>query len=573
MAKLINSTNDVVSEMISGALFSHPDLMLLKGQNVLLRRDYQLVKDEQVCLISGGGSGHEPAHAGFIGDGMLTAAVLGGVFASPTAAAVLSAITECTGKKGCLLIVKNYTGDRLNFGIAAEKAKAKGLQVKMIIVGDDVAVNAGKESDGTITGRRGLAGTCFVHKICGAAAKSGATLSSVYDAAVQVCNNIGSMGVALSTCTVPGTKPSTRIPYAHMEVGLGIHGEPGRELCKIQPVNNIVATILNKINEILPLEKEEEIVVMVNNLGGTPLMELYIVANSVRKYLKEKLNATAIRFYVGSFMTSLEMQGCMVTCMKIINELQLCRLDMKTSAPAWPKQSQQLTTVTDLMSQSHIHPLIESRDLKNTFDDSEKDEYVDVDITNKIKNACEKIINAEAELTQLDSVVGDGDCGLTMKKGAMAVLDNLNNLSTKFPIDLMGEISYIIGDAMGGSSGALLEIMLNAAASSFKDDYNNSNEKPNWRKAFLAGVNAASFYGGAKKGYRTCLDSLFPAAEAAVAGSSVEIIIESAKNGANETANMKPLAGRSSYLKIEQVTGTKDPGAVAASIIIEALLK
>ena len=153
MAKLINSTNDVVSEMISGALFSHPDLMLLKGQNVLLRRDYQLVKDEQVCLISGGGSGHEPAHAGFIGDGMLTAAVLGGVFASPTAAAVLSAITECTGKKGCLLIVKNYTGDRLNFGIAAEKAKAKGLQVKMIIVGDDVAVNAGKESDGTITGR------------------------------------------------------------------------------------------------------------------------------------------------------------------------------------------------------------------------------------------------------------------------------------------------------------------------------------------------------------------------------------------------------------------------------------
>ena len=224
-------------------------------------------------------------------------------------------------------------------------------------------------------------------------------------------------------------------------------------------------------------EKEEEIVVMVNNLGGTPLMELYIVANSVRKYLKEKLNATAIRFYVGSFMTSLEMQGSMVTCMKIINELQLCSLDMKTSAPAWPKQSQQLTTVTDLMSQSHIHPLIESRDLKNTFDDSEKDEYVDVDITNKIKNACEKIINAEAELTQLDSVVGDGDCGLTMKKGAMAVLDNLNNLSTKFPIDLMGEISYIIGDAMGGSSGALLEIMLNAAASSFKNDYNYSNEK------------------------------------------------------------------------------------------------
>eukprot|EP00943_MAST-04B_sp_MAST-4B-sp1_P007779 g7779.t1 len=557
--------------MIDGALYSHPDLVLLAGQNVLLRRDYQQVKHTQVCLISGGGSGHEPAHAGFIGDGMLTAAVLGGVFASPTAAAVLSAITECTGEKGCLLIVKNYTGDRLNFGIAAEKAKAKGFKVKMIIVGDDVAVNAGDESDGTITGRRGLAGTCFVHKICGAAAKSGASLAQVYDAAVGVCNNTGSMGVALSTCTVPGTKPSTRIPYEHMEVGLGIHGEPGRKLCKIQPVNSIVATIMNKINEILPLEREQQVAVMVNNLGGTPLMELYIVANAARNYLKQQLKVTPIRFYVGSFMTSLEMQGCMITCMKISDELQLCRLDMNTNAPAWPKQSQQLTTVTDLTSQSKIHPLGELRNLNATFDESEKNEFVDMEITNKIKNACCKIISAEAELTQLDSVVGDGDCGLTMKKGATAILENIDNLSTKFPIDLMGELSYIIGKSMGGSSGALLEIMLNAAATSFKEDY-DSNETINWRKGLMEGVNAASFYGGAKRGYRTCLDSLFPAAEAAVNGGSVQDIITGAKDGANSTANMKPLAGRSSYLKVEQVAGTKDPGAVAASIIIEAIL-
>ena len=352
MAKLINKPENVVSEMIQGALYAHPDLMLLKGQNVLLRRDYQTIKEEQVVLISGGGSGHEPAHAGFIGDGMLTAAVLGGVFASPTAAAVLAAITECTGKKGCLLIVKNYTGDRLNFGIAAEKAKAKGLRVKMIIVGDDVAVNAGDESDGTITGRRGLAGTCFVHKICGAAAKSGASLSSVYDAAVQVCKNTGSMGVALSTCTVPGTEQSTRIPPGHIELGLGIHGEPGRELCKSKPVDHIVATILKKINDIVKLEGEKQIVVMINNLGGTPLMELYIVAKAVRNYLNDHLNASVIRFYTGSFMTSLEMQGCMVTCMKITSELQLSRLDMQTCAPAWPKPSRRLATVAEL--DSHV---------------------------------------------------------------------------------------------------------------------------------------------------------------------------------------------------------------------------
>ena len=468
MAKLINKPENVVSEMIQGALYAHPDLMLLKGQNVLLRRDYQAIKNEQVALISGGGSGHEPAHAGFIGDGMLTAAVLGGVFASPTAAAVLAAIMECTGKKGCLLIVKNYTGDRLNFGIAAEKAKAKGLRVKMIIVGDDVAVNAGAESDGTITGRRGLAGTCFVHKICGAAAKSGASLASVYDAAVQVCNNTGSMGVALSTCTVPGSERSTRIPPGHIELGLGIHGEPGRELCKSKPVDSIVATILTKINDIVNLEGENQIAVMINNLGGTPLMELYVVANAVQTYLNNHLKASVIRFYTGSFMTSLEMQGCMVTCMKITSELQLCRLDMQTCAPAWPKLSQRLTTVAELDSQSHIYPLLEIRDLKNTFDASEEEFYVDATVTGKIKNACDKIIAAEDELSKLDSIVGDGDCGSTLRKGATAILDNLKNLSTKRPIDLMGELSYIVGDSMGGSSGALLEIMLNAAAASLR---------------------------------------------------------------------------------------------------------
>eukprot|EP00944_MAST-04C_sp_MAST-4C-sp1_P011280 g11280.t1 len=572
MAKLINKPENVVSEMIQGALYAHPDLMLLKGQNVLLRRDYQTIKEEQVVLISGGGSGHEPAHAGFIGDGMLTAAVLGGVFASPTAAAVLAAITECTGKKGCLLIVKNYTGDRLNFGIAAEKAKAKGLRVKMIIVGDDVAVNAGDESDGTITGRRGLAGTCFVHKICGAAAKSGASLSSVYDAAVQVCKSTGSMGVALSTCTVPGTERSTRIPPGHIELGLGIHGEPGRELCKSKPVDNIVATILKKIDDIVKLEGEKQIVVMINNLGGTPLMELYVVANAVRNYLHNHLKASVIRFYTGSFMTSLEMQGCMVTCMKITSELQLCRLDMQTCAPAWPKPSQRLATVTELDSHSHIYPLLEVRDLKNTFDASEEEFYVDAAVTGKIKSACDKIIAAEDELSKLDSIVGDGDCGSTLRKGAAAILDNLKNLSTKRPIDLMGELSYIVGDSMGGSSGALTEIMLNAAAASFKDDY-DLDQNANWGKAFLAGVNAASYYGGAKRGYRTCLDSLIPAAEAAFNGSSSAEIILAAREGANATADMKPLAGRSSYLKMEQVNGTKDPGAVAASIIIEALLQ
>ena len=255
-SKLLNASENAVSEMIEGALLTHNDLVELVPHNVLMRRDYKSIKEDRVALISGGGSGHEPAHAGFIGEGMLTAAVLGGVFASPTAAAVYGAICEVTGPKGCLLIVKNYTGDRLNFGIAAEKAKANGLKVEMVIVGDDVAVNAGAESNGTITGRRGLAGTLFVHKVAGAAAEAGESLAEVYAAAQSVANGVGSMGVALTTCTVPGSVVSTRISPGEMELGLGIHGEPGRARAPLKPVDEIAETIIKQINADITITKE-----------------------------------------------------------------------------------------------------------------------------------------------------------------------------------------------------------------------------------------------------------------------------------------------------------------------------
>ena len=263
----------------------------------------------QVALLSGGGSGHEPAHAGFIGKGMLSAAVCGGVFASPSVDSILAGIRSiCVpGGKGCLLIVKNYTGDRLNFGLAAETCKAEGIPCEMVIVGDDVAVNAGKEDDGTITGRRGLAGTVFVHKCAGAVAEAGGSLAEVAAAARSAAESVGSMGVALTTCTVPGGKPSDRIGENEMELGLGIHNEPGRTKTTVTDVNSIVEIIIEEIDNVMDV-KGKAVALMINNLGGTPMLELYVAARAIHQALENR-NVVISRSYVGSFMTSLEMQG------------------------------------------------------------------------------------------------------------------------------------------------------------------------------------------------------------------------------------------------------------------------
>jgi dihydroxyacetone kinase len=229
----------------------------MKHVNVLCRKDYETVKSDRVALITGGGSGHEPAHAGFIGKGMLTAVVCGGIFASPSADQVLAAIRTCTGPKGALLIVKNYTGDRLNFGIACEKAKSEGFLVEMIIVGDDVAIM--DEAGASITGRRGLAGTLFVHKAAGAEAEKKSSLDKVKYAGMKANVNIGSYAAALSSCCVPGTDPSDRIGTNEMEYGLGIHGEPGREKLPIMPLTQVTIKLVDRLVKVMNLKVKEYI--------------------------------------------------------------------------------------------------------------------------------------------------------------------------------------------------------------------------------------------------------------------------------------------------------------------------
>ncbi|SFJ15477.1 dihydroxyacetone kinase subunit DhaK [Thermoflavimicrobium dichotomicum] len=328
MKKLINHPEYVVQEMIEGMALAHPQIVKkLPDTHVLVRAD---LSKEKVALVSGGGSGHEPSHGGFVGTGMLDAAVAGEVFTSPTPDQLLAAIKAVDRGKGVLLVIKNYSGDVMNFEMAMELAEAEGIQVKKVIVDDDVAV---KNSTYTV-GRRGIAGTVFVHKIAGALAEQGASLDEVQKVAEKVISRVRSMGMALSPCTIPAVgKPGFEIGEDEMEMGMGIHGEPGIDRTKIASADEVASTLVSYILEDMPCREGERVAVMINGLGATPLMELYIVNRKVAKLLQEK-QIQVHKTFVGEYMTSLEMAGCSVTLLKLDDQLTEL-LDAPAQTIAW----------------------------------------------------------------------------------------------------------------------------------------------------------------------------------------------------------------------------------------------
>ncbi|ADH61475.1 dihydroxyacetone kinase, DhaK subunit [Thermoanaerobacter mathranii subsp. mathranii str. A3] len=329
MKKLINNPNDVVKEMIGGLLAAHPSyLRKLDNIDVIVRKDAPV--EGKVGLVSGGGSGHEPAHAGYVGYGMLDAACPGAVFTSPTPDQIYEAIKAVDGGKGVLLIIKNYTGDVMNFEMAREMAQMDGMEVDEVIVNDDVAV----ENSTWTQGRRGIAGTVFVHKIAGAKAQEGASLQEVKRVAEKVIANVRSMGMALTPCTVPAAgKPSFTLAEDEIEIGIGIHGEPGTHREKIKPADEIVEHLMEKIINDLPYKENDEVAVMINGLGATPLMELYVANRKVAEILEDK-KIKVYKTYVGEFMTSLEMSGFSITMLKLDEELKTL-LDAKADTPAF----------------------------------------------------------------------------------------------------------------------------------------------------------------------------------------------------------------------------------------------
>ena len=317
MKKLINNVDNVVDEMLNGMEAAFPQyLKRVPGTDVVARTGAK--KTDKVVLISGGGSGHEPAHGGYVGKGMLDAAVAGAVFTSPTPDQVYEAIqaTECG--KGALLIIKNYTGDVMNFEMAADMAADEDITVDKVVVADDVAV----ENSTWTTGRRGIAGTVFVHKIAGACAETGADLPEVKRVAEKVIANVRSMGMAVSPCTVPAVgKPGFDLADDEVEIGIGIHGEPGIHREKISTVNNTVDHLVGKILDEGIYAEGDEVAVMVNGMGATPLSELFIANLRVKEILDEKKISIA-KTVVGNYMTSLDMAGFSVTLLKLDDELK-----------------------------------------------------------------------------------------------------------------------------------------------------------------------------------------------------------------------------------------------------------
>ncbi|MBW9173702.1 dihydroxyacetone kinase subunit DhaK [Clostridium estertheticum] len=328
MKKLINNPESVVEEMLEGMVMAHPThIRKLGNVDVIVRKDLPI--SGKVALVSGGGSGHEPAHAGYVGKGMLNAAVLGPVFTSPAPDPIYEAIKAVNGGAGVLLVVKNYTGDVMNFEMASEMAQMDGIKVANVVVNDDVAV----ENSLFTAGRRGVSGTVFVHKIAGAKAETGASLEEVKAVAQKVIDNVRSMGIALKPCIVPALgKPNFTLAEDEIEIGIGIHGEPGTHRQTIKPVDELVDNMVGKILNDMRLTGGDEVAVMVNGLASTPLMELYIVNRKVHKMLEEK-GIKVYKTFVGEFMTSLEMTGCSVTLLKLDDELKVL-LDAQADTPA-----------------------------------------------------------------------------------------------------------------------------------------------------------------------------------------------------------------------------------------------
>ena len=531
MAHFINDRSAAVTDAIDGAVaLSGGALARLDGYphiRVVVRADPDR---SRVALVSGGGSGHEPAHAGFVGVGMLTAAVCGDVFASPSVDAVLAGILAVTGEAGCLLIVKNYTGDRLNFGLAAERARTFGLPVEMVVVDDDVALPG-------IAQARGVAGTLFVHKIAGALAEEGADLATVAAAARRVVGTTRSIGMSLDTCTLPGSAKEDRIPAGMVELGLGIHGEAGAEQIPYESARQAMGAVIAKLSAGLG---DGPHVALVNNLGGLSDLEMQVLAAE----LARSDLAPGLSHAVGpaALMTSLDMRGFSISIMTP-GPGDLDRLDAPTGAPAWPGCRPLVAPATMRLPDGlrPIRPHPSPHAATRAF----------------VVRCCKTLIAAEADLNALDAKSGDGDTGSTLAGAARALIDEIDALPLADHTQLFRAIGQELSQTMGGSSGVLLAIFFAAAA-----DAASSGLPMN--DALRAGLARMSEIGGASVGDRTMIDALAPALDALADG--IAPAAAAARAGADRTAAMRRAnAGRASYVGAAQLEGHVDPGAEAVA--------
>lgn len=539
-----NDRKQLVNDAIEGLVISAPHGNLVRLESdpairIVARADWD---KSRVAVISGGGSGHEPAHAGFVGKGMLTAAVCGDLFASPSVDAVLNAIVAVTGDRGCLLIVKNYTGDRLNFGLAAEKAKRYGLKVEMVIVADDIALPDNKQP-------RGIAGTALVHKIAGYAAEQGKSLSEVRDLAQQACDNVYSLGLAMESCNLPGSDSEEgRIQQGHVELGLGIHGEPGASTLETHNSKSLIDTLVEPLRAAV---RNDRVAVLINNLGGVSALEMALLTKELaHSALKDQL---AYLIGPAPLVSSLDMKGFSLSLLRLTDEFEQA-LCAEVQTVGWQKP----VAFAPMKTQPH----------KAVYTGLEIEPSDNPQVKALVGTAAQTLIDLENRLNALDAKVGDGDTGSTFAEGAREIKRLLEQ--NALPLNNTAQLLQLTGErlatVMGGSSGVLMSIFFTAAGQAV----HNATPLPD---ALLLGLKQMKHYGGADLGDRTLIDALQPALEA-LRDRGLAAAIDAAQKGAESTATMqKAGAGRSSYVNSENLEGVTDPGAVAIAEVFAAIGK
>lgn len=580
MKKIINSPETVVSEMCHGFAMAHPSVKLDEAYNVILKRE---LNREKVTLICGGGSGHEPAHAGYVGTGMLDAAVCGDVFASPSQIQVYQAIRETQSKKGTLLIIKNYSGDMMNFTNAMALAQEDGIQVDYVRVDDDIAV---QDSLYTV-GRRGVAGTVLIHKIAGAAAERGMSLQEVKQVAEEAVRNVKSLGFALTSCTVPakGT-PTFSLGEEEMEFGVGIHGEPGVRREKVISADEMASRLVEALLRELPEDGHSEgVAVLVNGFGGTPLQELYLLSNSVGKLLHEK-GILVQRILVGNYLTSIDMAGASVSIMGL-NPQRKELLNDPCSTPALTIDGPQMPDMR-LVKEKAAQNTAEVSFRRETPDDwnvIRSDTLSLQNVIYMVDDMSETIIKNEVPFCELDSFAGDGDFGMSVAKGFRKLKEAWKEIMEQHSgtiEEFLDRVSMIIMEHCGGASGPIW-------GSAFRAASRYAGEKTELDlEAFAGMVRAAadgvyrtgerSFGRGAQVGDKTLMDALLPCAdcleECAAQNHSIESALqraaEAAVEGAAKTKDIVARMGRAGTVG-ERSLGYPDAGAYALGVVFTHL--
>ncbi|KAF8623069.1 hypothetical protein AX15_006521 [Amanita polypyramis BW_CC] len=542
----------------------------------------------KVALICGGGSGHEPAHASFVGPGMLTAAVCGNIFASPSASQVKRAIDLVDNDKGTLIIVKNYTGDVLNFGLAKEHYSAlqpeKANRVKLLVVGDDAAIG---KTQGKFVGRRGLAGTVLVYKLAGALANRGADLDDVYSMAKWVSENVATVGVGLEHSHVPGTTPSNSyLSASEIEIGMGIHNESGhRRVSPIPPLSGLMQELVRLITStsdpersFVPFKGADNVIVMVNNLGGIGELEFSGIVYEAYRAVEIR-GFRILRLLFGTYMSSLNTPGFSISILRLPAgkdptspaQIQLISLlDDKPNVPDWKFGRMPLDFIP----------------LKNSSaEDVETKHFVQLQASDpqtfvsSIRKVCDALSMAEPEITRMDTIAGDGDCGLTLKAGAEAVLAKIANQAID-GYDVVRSIIIIaktVEDTMGGTSGALYSIFLSGLAQDLQMQFtkDGSTVTPSaWAHAMQSALDKLYNYTHARPPSRTLVDPLAAFISSMTSDGDFQAAVKLAEKAAIGTKDIEAKVGRSAYvedsrLKEQQVP---DAGAWGVKVILESLV-